>query len=158
MLANHDTEWNLDIKKIDLVSLSEETSKLIKNVYDQHISICTRYDRVIANVDKQKMKQLLFILLDNALKYSTSSIKLYVGYKNEHVFFTVKDHGIGIPKEDIAHIFDRFYRVDKARNRETGGTGLGLSIAKQIVDSHQGSIDVFSKEGEGTSFVVTLPK
>lgn len=157
MLANHDGEWNLDIKKIDFVSLSKDTSKLIKSVYDQHISVYTRYDRVIASADEQKMKQLLFILLDNALKYSTSSIELYVGYENNHVFFTVTDHGIGIPKEDIPHIFDRFYRVDKARNRETGGTGLGLAIAKRIVDSHSGNIDVVSKEGEGTSFTVTLP-
>jgi two-component system, OmpR family, sensor histidine kinase ArlS len=100
---------------------------------------------------------LLFILLDNALKYSASSIELYIGYENDHVFLSVEDHGIGIPKEDIAHIFERFYRVDKARNRETGGTGLGLSIAKQIVDSHGGNINVVSKEGEGTSFTVTLP-
>ncbi|MFB9758283.1 ATP-binding protein [Ectobacillus funiculus] len=158
MLANHDAEWNLDIKEVNLVSLSKETSKLIKNVYDQNISVYARYDRVIASADEQKMKQLLFILLDNALKYSTSSIELHVGYENDHVFLTVKDHGIGIPKEDIPHIFDRFYRVDKARNRETGGAGLGLAIAKRIVDSHRGNIDVVSKEGEGTSFTVTLPK
>lgn len=158
LLANHDAEWNLDIKEVDLVSLSKGTSKLIKNVYNQNISVYTRHDRVIASADEQKMKQLLFILLDNALKYSTSSIELHVGYENDHIFFTVKDHGIGIPKEDIPHIFDRFYRVDKARNRETGGAGLGLAIAKRIVDSHGGNIDVVSKEGEGTSFTVTLPR
>lgn len=158
MLANHDAEWNLDIQEVNLVSLSKETSKLLKNVYDQNISVYARYDRVIASADEQKMKQLLFILLDNALKYSTSSIELHVGYENDHIFLTVKDHGIGIPKEDIPHIFDRFYRVDKARNRETGGAGLGLAIAKRIVDSHRGNIDVVSKEGEGTSFTVTLPK
>jgi two-component system sensor histidine kinase ArlS len=158
MLATHDEEWNLDIKKVDFVSLSKETSKLMKSVYGQHISVHTQDDRVIASADEQKMKQLLFILLDNALKYSTSSIELYVGYENDHVFCTVRDHGIGIPKEDIPHIFDRFYRVDKARNRKTGGTGLGLAIAKRIVDSHGGNIEVVSKEGEETSFTVTLPK
>ncbi|MGM7723095.1 ATP-binding protein [Metabacillus sp. Hm71] len=157
MLANHDAEWNLDIQKVDFVSLSKETSKLMKNAYGQHISVYSPFDRVIGNADRQKMKQLLFILLDNALKYSTSPIELNVGYEKDDVFFTVKDYGIGIPKEDIAHIFDRFYRVDKARNRETGGTGLGLSIAKQIVDSHGGSINVVSKEGEGTEFTVMLP-
>ncbi|KKI88945.1 histidine kinase [Bacillus sp. SA1-12] len=157
MLANHDAEWNLDIREVDLVSLSKETSKLMKNTYGQHISVYTPFDRVIAKADKQKMKQLLFILLDNALKYSASPIEINVGYEKGHAFFTVKDHGIGIPKEDITHIFDRFYRVDKARNRETGGTGLGLSIAKQIVDSHGGNINVVSKENEGTSFTVALP-
>jgi hypothetical protein len=158
MLANQDTEWINDYQQVDFVSLSVETSKLIKSVYNQNISICTQYDRVVARADKQKMKQLLFILLDNALKYSYSAIKLYVGYKNDRVFFTVEDHGIGIPKEDITHIFDRFYRVDKARNRETGGTGLGLSIAKKIVDTHGGNIDVGSTEGVGTSFTVSIPK
>lgn len=157
MLASHDAGWNLDIKEVDIALLSKETSKLMKTVYGQRITVCTPYDRVIASADKQKMKQLLFILLDNALKYSTSSIKLYVGYNDGSVFFTVEDYGIGIPKEDIPHIFDRFYRVDKARNRETGGTGLGLSIAKQIVDSHGGNIKVISNEGEGTSFTVTIP-
>jgi len=158
MLANHDAEWNLDIKKVNFFALSKETSKKMESIYGQHISVHTQYDKVIANADEQKMKQLLFILLDNALKYSTSSIELHVGCENNHVFFTVKDYGIGIPKEDIPHIFDRFYRVDKARNRETGGTGLGLSIAKRIVDAHRGNIDVVSKEGEGTSFTVTLSK
>jgi two-component system, OmpR family, sensor histidine kinase ArlS len=157
MLANHDGEWNLDIKKVDFVLLSKETSKLMKNAYGQHISVSSPFDRVIGNADRQKMKQLLFILLDNAFKYSTSPIELNVGYEKNHVFFTVEDYGIGIPEEDMAHIFDRFYRVDKARNRGTGGTGLGLSIAKEIVDSHGGSINVVSKEGEGTKFTVTLP-
>lgn len=157
-LANHDSEWNLDIKEVDLISLCMETSKMMKNVYGQQISVRTQNERVIASADEQKMKQLLFILLDNALKYSTSPINLYVGYEKDRVFLTVQDHGIGIPEEDIAHIFDRFYRVDKARNRETGGAGLGLSIAKQIVQAHEGNIDVVSKEGEGTSFTVTLPK
>jgi len=157
MIAKQDGEWNLDLKKVDFISLGKETSILLKNAYGQHISVYSPFDKVIGNADRQKMKQLLFILLDNALKYSTSPIELNVGYEKDHVFFTVKDYGIGIPKEDIPHIFDRFYRVDKARNRKTGGTGLGLSIAKQIVDSHGGSIDVVSKEGEGTMFTVMLP-
>jgi len=157
MLANHEGELQIDLEKVDLVSLCRETSKLLGNTYGQKIFVNTRNDSVIASADKQKMKQLLFILIDNALKYSNSPIEILVGYEKEHAFFTVQDYGIGIPEEDIYHIFDRFYRVDKARNRETGGTGLGLSIAKQIVDSHGGSISVVSKLGEGTSFTVTLP-
>lgn len=156
-LANHDGEMSIEIEKIDLVSVCNETSKLLRNTYGKEISVSTQYDSVIARADKQKMKQLLFILIDNALKYSSLPIEIYVGYGENRAFFTVKDYGIGIPNEDINHIFDRFYRVDKARNRETGGTGLGLSIAKQIVDSHDGNINVVSKLGEETRFTVSLP-
>ncbi len=157
MLANHEGELQIDLEKVDLVSLCRETSKLLVNTYGQKISVNTPNDSVIAIADKKKMKQLLFILIDNGLKYSTLPIEIRVGYKKDHAFFTVQDYGIGIPEEDIYHIFDRFYRVDKARNRESGGTGLGLSIAKQIVDSHGGNISVVSKLGKGTSFTVTLP-
>lgn len=157
-LANHEGELDIEIEKVDLVSICKETSKLLGNTYGQIISVNAQNDSVIASADKQKIKQLLFILLDNALKYSSLPIEIYVGYEKDYAFFTVKDNGIGIPKEDIYHIFNRFYRVDKARNRETGGTGLGLSIAKQIVDSHGGNIKVVSKSGEGTRFTVSLPK
>ena len=69
----------------------------------------------------------------------------------------ISDTGVGIPEEDLAHVFDRFYRVDKARSRDTGGTGLGLSIVQQIVRLHAGSVTVQSKRGEGTTFTVQLP-
>jgi signal transduction histidine kinase len=70
----------------------------------------------------------------------------------------VSDDGSGIPQEDLPHIFDRFYRVDKSRSRGTGGTGLGLTIAKEIIESHEGNISVESEEGEGTTFKFTLPR
>ena len=69
----------------------------------------------------------------------------------------ITDTGVGIPEEDVPHVFDRFYRVDKARSRDTGGTGLGLSIVQQIVRLHAGSVTVQSKRGEGTTFIVQLP-
>ena len=79
------------------------------------------------------------------------------GAKDDTVWCTVKDNGIGIPKEDVHKVFDRFYRVDKARSRESGGTGLGLSIAQEIVVRHGGSIAVQSAPGRGTAITVTLP-
>lgn len=109
--------------------------------------------------DEERLHQLLVILLDNALKYTNEGGEIFVSCKREgqRVAVMVKDTGIGIPKEDIPFLFDRFFRVDKMRSRVTEGTGLGLSIAKWIVDAHHGKIQVSSEEGVGTSFLVTLP-
>ncbi|GED14131.1 sensor histidine kinase [Aneurinibacillus migulanus] len=156
LLADHDGSWDLNIQEVNIRSLAEEACKTIETVYGRHVSLHSQHERITAHVDEQKVKQLLFILFDNALKYSTAPIELYVGNEDNNVFITVKDYGIGIPKEELTHIFDRFYRVDKARSRETGGTGLGLSIAKRIVDAHGGDIHITSNAGEGTSFTVTL--
>ncbi|WP_378210643.1 sensor histidine kinase [Anoxybacteroides rupiense] len=112
--------------------------------------------------DADKLTQLLYILLDNAIKYTpngghvTLSIHIEKA-KQRRLIISVKDTGIGIPKEEIGRIFDRFYRVDKARSRQQGGHGLGLSIAKWIVNAHGGTIDVQSELGKGTEFIVTIP-
>lgn len=113
--------------------------------------------------DKERISQLLFILLDNAIKYTPAGGKVYVGIadfesKSRGIILTIKDTGMGIPPEYQELIFERFYRVDKARSREIGGSGLGLSIAKWIVAAHEGEIKVRSKVGEGSTFTVTLPQ
>ena len=90
------------------------------------------------------------------MKYSKDSIDMIVGIQKEKSF-SIQDYGMGIPKEDIQKVFDRFFRVDKARSRETGGTGLGLSIAKQIIDAHEGDIQLESEEGKWTKVTVNLP-
>ncbi|WLR51403.1 HAMP domain-containing histidine kinase [Bacillus tianshenii] len=107
-------------------------------------------------IKPQHFEQVLTILLDNAVKYSGGNnyVNIQTEVKNDRVLVTIVDEGIGIPKEDLQHIFERFYRVDKARSRELGGNGLGLAIAKQLVERYQGMIQVESTEGEGTS--VTL--
>ncbi|MEJ8548471.1 sensor histidine kinase [Brevibacillus borstelensis] len=109
--------------------------------------------------DQERIQQLLVILLDNALKYSNEQGRITVSCKREGqgISLIVKDNGIGIAKEDIPYVFDRFFRADKMRSRQTDGTGLGLSIAKWIVDAHGGRIRAESEEGKGTAFTVWLP-
>jgi hypothetical protein len=99
-------------------------------------------------------------VLDNAIRYTPSGgrVSLSVSAATDAIAVEISDTGQGIPPDDIPHIFDRFYRVDKSRNRASGGAGLGLAIAKQIVDMHNGGIAVSSHLGAGTSFVITLPR
>ena len=98
-------------------------------------------------------------VLGNAIKYTPDGghIRINAGSTEETVWMEVCDDGIGIPEKDRAHIFDRFYRVDKARSRETGGTGLGLSIVRQLVTLHHGTVSVDSAPGKGSTFTVRLP-
>lgn len=109
--------------------------------------------------DADRLRQLLLNLADNAVKYTPEGgvVHLALSKTQDEAHVTISDTGIGIPEEDLPYIFDRFYRVDKARARAFGGSGLGLSIAKWIVEVHGGQIDVESEVGEGTTFHVTLP-
>src|SRR3984893_16684610 len=114
---------------------------------------------VRVDADLVRVRQLLLILIDNALTHTPSGGEVLVGVvrQNGRAHVTVSDTGEGIPSGDLPHIFERFYRADKARTRESGGTGLGLAIAKWIVDAHKGEIGVKSAEGKGTEVDVSLP-
>jgi len=114
---------------------------------------------VRVDADLVRVRQLLLILIDNALTHTPSGGEVSVGVirQNGRAHVTVTDTGEGIPTGDLPHIFERFYRADKARTRESGGTGLGLAIAKWIVDAHKGEIGVKSAEGKGTEVDVSLP-
>jgi len=116
-------------------------------------------DQVIVLGDDDRLKQLFINLVENAIKYTPvgGDVKLSLSKKAGWAYFEVTDTGIGIPPENLPHIFDRFYRVDKARARSHGGSGLGLSIAKWIATAHGGAIRVKSQPGEGATFTVTLP-
>jgi signal transduction histidine kinase len=105
------------------------------------------------------VRRALLILIDNAVKYTPRGGSIEVELSTRHGFavVSVTDTGIGIAKDDILHIFDRFWRVDKARSREDGGAGLGLSIAKWIVERHGGSIEVETEPGKGSMFSIRLP-
>ena len=109
--------------------------------------------------DKYGIEIVVLNILSNAIKYTpdNGTIKVYVGFVYNDAYIKVIDNGIGIPESDLTRIFERFYRVDKARSRELGGTGLGLSIAKEILDKNKGSIDIKSKVGKGTEVVIRIP-
>ena len=109
--------------------------------------------------DADKLAQVCYNIIENAVKYTPDGgrIRVSLSRMGRDAVLEISDTGVGIPQEDLAHVFDRFYRVDKARSRDTGGTGLGLSIVQQIVRLHAGSVTVQSVRGEGTTFTVQLP-
>ena len=109
--------------------------------------------------DKDDIERVVLNILSNSIKYTPNGgeIKIYVGFVYNDAYIKIFDNGIGIPEEDLTRIFERFYRVDKARTREMGGTGLGLSIAKEILDKNGGSIDIKSVVGQGTEVVIRIP-
>ncbi|WP_391201571.1 sensor histidine kinase [Psychrobacillus sp. L4] len=157
-LANSELDEPLDTKPINLISLSQETFKLFKEIYNRDIFIHFNDAPISITADELKVKQVIIILLDNALKYSTDNINVYLDQNEQDIIIRVVDYGIGIAENDLENIFERFYRVDKARNRETGSTGLGLSIAKNIMEQHNGKVEVKSIEGQGTEVVLSFPK
>jgi signal transduction histidine kinase len=109
--------------------------------------------------DPQWLKQLLINLLDNALRYTApgGDVTVHLGVAGDQVTITVEDTGPGIEPQHLPHLFERFYRTDSARARDSGGTGLGLPIVKEIAEAHQGKIAVESVAGKGSTFTLTLP-
>ena len=117
-------------------------------------------DKMYVNADMVKIQQVLYNLVDNAIKFShkNSSIKIETVEKSNKLMVSVKDNGIGIPKDSLKLICDRFYKTDLSRGKDKKGTGLGLSITKEIIRSHNENINVISTEGIGTEFIFTLEK
>ena len=109
--------------------------------------------------DKDSVEQIIVNIISNSIKYTPENgiIKVYVGSVNNNAYLKVIDNGIGIPQKDLSRIFERFYRVDKARSRKMGGTGLGLSIVKELIDINNGTIDINSEVNKGTEVIITLP-
>ncbi len=146
---------------VDMTRLTEETARLLQRALEkrgQRLNM-TAEPGIVMTGDRIKLNQILYNLLDNAIKYTPDggSIAVELYRKDGEIVWTVRDNGVGIPEEDQEHIFDRFYRVDKARSRETGGTGLGLSIVRQLVKLEGGSISVSSRPGQGSAFTVRFP-
>ena len=153
LLAKHQEKWNIEKENVNLTDIMAELAKVYKNAYNRTVEIYSG-DAIEAVTDVQKLKQLLFIFLDNARKYSDELISVYIGRTGNEAYIRIEDRGDGIPKAELPKVFDRFYRVDKARNRKQGGSGLGLSVAKEIADAIDVRIEMDSLEGRGT--IVTL--
>ena len=145
-------------KIADIVQEVSQRLSVVAQQKHQEIKV-TLADGCEIHADRPKLTQVVYNILDNAIKYTQPGgvIRLRLVRSGRNAVLTIADNGPGIPKEDQAHIFDRFYRVDKARSRDTGGTGLGLSIVHQFVLMHGGNITVDSAEGNGTTFTIELP-
>ena len=164
-LAKYDSDKNkLNISEVDL-------EQLIKNIIynnesfalEKNIKIEYNLEKIKAHIDKEKISQVIVNLISNAIRYTNCNCerlgKIIIRlYKEENLIkISVKDNGIGIPKKSLDYIFERFYRVDKSRCRNTGGTGVGLTICKSIIDLHKGNIDVKSEVNKGSEFIVSIP-
>lgn len=155
------TSGGLNIRSENINDLVERILKRLRPIAEKkNVEVVFESFRpVLAEVDEVKLSLAISNLVENAIKYNREGGYVHVSLNADHKFFYVKveDSGIGIPEESIPHIFERFYRVDKSRSREIGGTGLGLSIARNAIIMHRGSVKVYSKEGEGTTFTVRVP-
>jgi heavy metal sensor kinase len=162
LLAQMDSQnIKLSFKEIQLDEILLEAFEEIETLAKKKklSLILKKIDQTGMKGDEILIKRLFVNLIDNAIKYTQEGGKVEIALEKEgdSAKFTVEDTGIGIPENRLPYIFDRFYRVDKARSRETGGCGLGLALAKWIAETHKGKIEVKSKVGEGSIFVVSFP-
>jgi signal transduction histidine kinase len=136
-----------------------EPAKLLAKVKSIHYEQKLTDSPLVVSGNAALLRRLFLILIDNAVKYTPAEGRISVALEtqNSSAVAEIRDNGIGIPPADIPHIFDRFYRSDASRSRDSGGTGLGLSIAKWIAEAHKGEISVVSTVGEGSTFRVQLP-
>lgn len=160
----------LDYGRMELRMTRFSVSEMIKKVANAmkltvkdrgHIlKVDTPEDPLLVVGDRERIEQVVINILSNAVKYTSAGGHIQLSAraaKNDRVRITVEDDGVGIPASDVPRLFERFYRVDKARSREAGGTGLGLAIAKEIIEQHGGKIALASEYGEGTTVTITLP-
>ena len=156
-----ENQVNLDYKPVDLRALVEEVCKHAEILAEEkNIKIIIAFlEPIEIKGDEVRLRQMVWNVLQNGIKYTQQGGELKISLQNEDDFalLAIQDTGIGIPEEDLPLIFNRFYRVDKARTRDEGGSGLGLSICRQIAEAHKGKIEVESKLGVGTRFKIRLP-
>lgn len=152
----------LDRSNFDINSIISQTTLTYEGVCEKkkiEFEYKFETDKLIVWADQPKIQQVLNNLIDNAIKFSPHNSKITIStyVRNEKIFVSVKDRGIGIPSESINRIWERFYKSDSSRGKDKKGTGLGLAITKEIITSHEENIDVISTEGVGSEFIFTLP-
>ncbi len=156
-------QLKLNLTKTDLIKLINQCIKqnvVLANKKNQVILFDNKPQNFIISADSSRINQVITNIISNAIKYSNdgSTIKITAAEQQDYYVVSIKDSGIGIPKQDLPHIFERFYRVDKARSRAMGGTGLGLAIAKEIIEAHKGKITATSEFGVGTTMTLYFQK
>ena len=157
---NDNTEWEkTEFNLGELVKQCQQNLQIEMDKKNQKVECFVTANVPNVFADKDGIERVILNILSNSVKYTGEggTIKIYVGFVYNDAYIKVIDNGIGIPEKDLDRIFERFYRVDKARTRAMGGTGLGLSIAKEILDRNDGRIDIKSKVHEGTEVVITIP-
>lgn len=157
---NEETKWEkTEFNLGDLVKSCQENLQIEIDRKKQNIECFVTANVPTVYADKDGIERVVLNILTNSIKYTEEggTIKIYVGFVYNDAYIKIIDNGIGIPEKDLERIFERFYRVDKARTRKMGGTGLGLSIAKEILDKNSGRIDIKSEVGKGTEVVITIP-
>lgn len=161
-LAKYDSEKSsMEYEEVELNSfLNSIVYNYQAQALEKGITIVTNLSPMIIKIDRKKFSQVIVNLLSNAIKYTNDGGQIMIENKVEgnYDIILIQDNGIGIPESEISHIFERFYRVDKSRSKETGGIGVGLTISKSIVESHGGKIEVRSKLSQGSQFVIKLPR
>jgi signal transduction histidine kinase len=153
----------LDITSFDINHIIKKTAESFEGTCTQKkitLNLIFSSRETLVDADFGKIQQVLYNLLDNAIKFShhNSIIKVTTSEKGDKVFISVKDNGIGIPKDSIKKVWERFYKTDASRGKDKKGTGLGLSIVKEIITAHNENINVISTEGVGTEFIFSLPR
>lgn len=155
------TDYRLNREWVNFVNFYDRIIDRLEMAKDQNVTFKRKLPNhaIFVEIDEDKMTQVLYNIISNALKYSPQGgqVTFSIKEKEDKIIVSVSDQGMGIPKENIGKIFDRFYRVDKARTRKLGGTGLGLAIAKEMVNAHGGTIWATSEEGKGTKISFSLP-
>ena len=156
---NKNKTENTDIDLGDLTKKCLEKLKVEIEKKQHKIECFVTAEVPLVKVDKYGIERVILNILTNAIKYTpeNGNIKIYVGFVYNDAYIKVIDNGIGIPEKDLPRVFERFYRVEKARAREMGGTGLGLAIAKEIIEQNNGSINIKSVQGKGTEVVIRIP-
>ncbi|WP_080834740.1 sensor histidine kinase [Cohnella massiliensis] len=159
LLARNKEQWNAKAVRLDLAELAAATVGAFRNAYRRDVHLEGAEEPIFVRTDEHLLKQLMFIFLDNARKYSEEPIAVAIGASGEtpSAWIRIADRGVGIPKQDLSKVFDRFYRVDTARSRQTGGFGLGLSLAKEIAEAIGAELAMDSLEGVGTTVTISLP-
>ena len=160
-LVRLDDKDAIEVSNVNINDLVEHILKRLRPIASQRNIelVLESYRPVIAEIDETRLGSALTNLIENAIKYNKEGgwVHVLVNADYKYFYVRVEDSGIGIPEEDQENVFERFYRVDKSHSKEISGTGLGLSIAKSIVLKHRGTIHLYSKEGEGTTFNVRIP-